>query len=110
MEITKEQFCDHIKRMLMVSSDETVKNIAKQIFTGVHINIVGKETFEVTKRREPFAISTSDGHNEDWTYYKDERDARKAFVAMQTDESDIHLYKLTDENEYEVIDSFWDGD
>lgn len=57
---------------------------------------------------KPFAISTSDGHDEDWTYYDSERDAYDTFIYMQGYESDIHLFKLTLNNEYEVIDSWFD--
>ena len=54
----------------------------------------------------PYAISTSDGHDEVWTYYKSELEAQETFIYMQGYEDDIHLYKLTKTSEYEVIDSF----
>lgn len=60
--------------------------------------------------RPPFAISTSDGHDEDWTYYKSELEAHETFIYMQGYESDIHLYELNENGEYEVIDSWWDGE
>ncbi len=59
-----------------------------------------------------YAISTSDGHDEDWSYYDSEEDARNEFERMKEYESDIHLYEYGhiggDEYNYEVIDSFWD--
>jgi hypothetical protein len=58
----------------------------------------------------PYAISTSDGHDEDWTYYASELEAHETFIYMQGYESDIHLFKLNYNFEYEVIDSWWDGD
>ena len=57
-----------------------------------------------------FAISTSDGHDEDWTFYESELEAHETFIYMQGYEDDIHLYKYSKEYGYEVIDSFWDGD
>lgn len=59
--------------------------------------------------RPPYAISTSDGHDEEVTFYQSELEAREKFIYMQDYESDIHLFKLNENNEYEVIDSFWDG-
>lgn len=58
----------------------------------------------------PYAISTSDGHNEEWEYYKSEWDAKERFEYMKSWESDIHLFELNENGEYEVIDSWWDGD
>lgn len=60
--------------------------------------------------RPPYAISTSDGHDEDWTFYQSELEAHETFIYMQGYESDIHLFKLNHNFEYEVIDSWWDGD
>ena len=57
-----------------------------------------------------YAISTSDGHNVDWTYYDSEKDAHDTFIYMQGYESDIHLYKYSVEYGYEVIDSWSDGE
>lgn len=61
-------------------------------------------------KHTPYAISTSDGHNEDWTYYESELEAHETFIYMQGYEDDIHLYKLNSNDEYEVIDSFWVGE
>lgn len=58
---------------------------------------------------KPYAISTSDGHDEDWTYYDSELEAHETFEYMKSYETDIHLYKLNDD-EYEVIDSWWIDD
>ena len=58
----------------------------------------------------PYAISTSDGHDEEWTYYDSEWDAKERFEYMKSWESDIHLYKYSVEYGYEVIDSWWDGE
>ena len=54
----------------------------------------------------PFAISTSDGHDEDWTYYSEECVAKDAFEKMKANENDIHLYKYHMDFGYEVIDSW----
>lgn len=59
---------------------------------------------------KPYAISTSDGHEEFWTYYDSEKEAKEAFEKMKEHESDIHLYVYNSDFEYEVIDSFWDED
>jgi hypothetical protein len=70
-----------------------------------------------TKFDEPtvykdYAISVSDGHDEDWEYYDSEKEVYERFEYMKEYEDDIHLYKLVknEEWEYEVIDSFWDGE
>jgi len=57
---------------------------------------------------KPYGISTSDGHDEEWTYYDSEVEAHETFIYMQGYETDIHLFKLTDKYEYEVIDSWSD--
>jgi hypothetical protein len=57
---------------------------------------------------QPYAISTSDGHDEDWTYYDSEREVYERFEYMKEYETDVHLFKLTLNNEYEVIDSWYD--
>ena len=66
--------------------------------------------FELVPVYEPYAISTSDGHDEDWSYYPNKREYRKAFNKLKKTEDDIHGYKLTKNDEYEVIDSYWIGD
>lgn len=55
---------------------------------------------------KPFAITTSDGHDETWEYYDSELEAHETFIYMQGYETDIHLYKLNKNMEYEVIDSW----
>jgi DNA-directed RNA polymerase subunit RPC12/RpoP len=60
--------------------------------------------------RPPYAISTSDRHDEDWTFYQSELEAHETFIYMQGYESDIHLYKFSSEFGYEVIDSWCDGE
>jgi hypothetical protein len=58
-------------------------------------------------QRTRYAISTSDGHDEFWEYINNKNLANKRFKELQITEIDIHLYKLNDTNEYEVIDSFY---
>lgn len=59
------------------------------------------------KFRKPFAIKTSDGHDDNWTYYDSELEAHDTFIYMQGYEDNIHLYQLNkDTKEYEVIDSW----
>jgi|TARA_R110000824_G_scaffold106610_2_gene251948 hypothetical protein len=53
-----------------------------------------------------YAISTSDGHDVEWTYYDSEVDAHETFIYMQGYETDIHLYKYSVEFGYEVIESW----
>lgn len=55
-----------------------------------------------------YAISTSNGHDVDWTYYDSELEAHETFIYMQGYESDIHLYKYSVEYGYEVIESWCD--
>lgn len=54
----------------------------------------------------PWAISTSDGHEEDWTYYGSKEIAESTFEKLKEVENDIHLYKYNMDLGYEVIDSF----
>ena len=58
-------------------------------------------------QRTRYAISTSDGHDEEWEYINNKKILYKRFKELKITESDIHLYKLNDNNEYEVIDSYW---
>ena len=53
----------------------------------------------------PFAITTSDGHDEDWSYYKNKEDAEENFNKLKEIEDDIHLYEYNMALGYEVIDS-----
>lgn len=62
--------------------------------------------YTMKTKNKQFAISTSDGHDEQWTYYISELEAHETFIYMQGYETDIHLYQLIN-NEYAVIDSFW---
>lgn len=57
-----------------------------------------------------YAISISDGRSEDWYYYRLEEDYKRAFNEFKESESDIHGHILNDNDEYEVIDSYWDGE
>lgn len=56
----------------------------------------------------PFAISTSDGHDEDWEFFPLEEKATERFEFLKKFENDMHLYKYNKEYGYEVIDSFSD--
>jgi hypothetical protein len=58
----------------------------------------------------PYAISTSDGHDEDWEYFPNEQKATSRFEDLKHNETDIHLYEYKSGLGYEVIDSFWIGD
>jgi hypothetical protein len=57
----------------------------------------------------PFAISTSDGHSEDWTFCKTKEEADKLFEESKVT-GDVHYYEYNKDFGYEVIDSFWDGE
>ena len=54
----------------------------------------------------PYAISTSDGHDEEWSYFVNKQNAYDEFEKLKSIESDIHLFELTQNNEYEVLDSY----
>jgi len=53
-----------------------------------------------------FALSTSDGHDEDWEFFETEAEALTRFESLKGYEDDIHLYKYSAEYGYEVIDSY----
>lgn len=58
-----------------------------------------------------YAISTSDGHDEYWYYYDNIEEYQIGFKELKNyGEDDIHGYVLNDNEEYEVIDYYWDGD
>ena len=57
----------------------------------------------------PYALSTSDGHDEDWEYFPTELEAKNRFETLKHYETDIHLYEYTKLG-YEVIDGFWLGE
>ena len=57
-----------------------------------------------------YAISTTDGHDIEWEYWDSKVEVYERFEHMKSYETDIHLYELTDRNEYEVIDSWWIDD
>ena len=56
-----------------------------------------------------YAISTSDGHDEDWTFCKTKDEADKLFEASK-ECGDVHYFEYNKEFGYEVIDSYWDGE
>ena len=58
---------------------------------------------------EKYAISISDGHDEEWYFYETKEEYLAKFDAFKEVESDIHGYILNSNNEYEVINSYWDG-
>lgn len=57
-----------------------------------------------------YAISISDGHYEEWFFYKTFEDYSIGFETFKKNEDDIHGYTLNSDNEYEVINSYWVGD
>lgn len=65
------------------------------------------------EKLKPFAISVSDGHNEDWYYFDNETDCLTEFEKLKEVEDDIHVYKLVINHgveEYEVFESYWIGE
>jgi hypothetical protein len=57
---------------------------------------------------KPFAISISDGHEEDWQYFEDKESCLETFEKMKGFYDDIHVYEYIMEMEqYEVFLSFW---
>ncbi len=62
-------------------------------------------------KKFPFSISISDGHNEDYEYFKTEVSARMRFETLKETETDMHLLEFNpniDEGVYEVIDGYLD--
>ncbi len=53
-----------------------------------------------------YAIRTSDGHDEDWSYYSSKKSVMEAFESMKELDLDIHVYEYNKELGYEVIDSY----
>jgi hypothetical protein len=58
---------------------------------------------------EKYAITISDGHNEDWFYYNTKEEYDNAFKVFTDSEDDMHGYILNDDNEYEVIESYYNN-
>ena len=56
----------------------------------------------------PYAIDSSDGHSEDWSFFATEKEARKTFEEMKKVCFDMHLRKYDSDYGYDVIDSYWD--
>lgn len=65
-----------------------------------------EEQGQVNECYGSYAISTTDGHDIDWTYYDSELEAHECFIYMQGWHDDIHLYEYSEEFGYEVIKSF----
>ena len=57
-----------------------------------------------------YAISISDGHNEDWEYFNTKKETYKTFNFLKKVEDDIHVFEYNKKYGYEVIDSYWIGD
>jgi hypothetical protein len=70
-------------------------------------NSTGEKIVEHWEDKLKYAISVSDGHDDDWYYYKNKDDYRLSFEAFveHNKDIDIHGYVLNSNNEYEVIDS-----
>ena len=64
---------------------------------------------EVKEFYGQYAISTSDGHDEDWTFCKTKDEADKLFEESK-ECGDVRYFEFSSEFGYEVIDSFWDGE
>jgi len=54
----------------------------------------------------PFALSFSDGHEEDWEYFKTHIEAKQRFEECKLPQNDIHFYEYNMDFGYEVIDSY----
>jgi len=53
----------------------------------------------------PFAISVSDGHEEEWSYFPNKEDGEVYFKTCVSNDEDVHFYEYNKEYGYEVIDS-----
>jgi hypothetical protein len=56
-----------------------------------------------------YAITISNGYDQDWEYFDTKEDADIAFEESKRS-GDVHYYEYNKELGYEVIDSFWVGD
>jgi hypothetical protein len=57
-----------------------------------------------------YAISTTDGHDIEWTFYKTREECYTSFELLKKYEDDIHVYEYKKEYGYEVVDGYWDGE
>jgi len=82
-------------------SDDWVKFTKKDWLVG-WIEWVEGEFLELLY---PYMLSISDGHDEDQTFYLTKKEVYKEFKLCKKNKEDAHLMGLTDNNEYEIIDS-----
>lgn len=103
----KEEFVTFVKSIFMENEDSGKLDEPKTVQECIDYIQEFCDNFEIVY---PFAISISDGHNEDWTFYNSKEEVEEAFEDFKKFESDIHVYEFSLEYGYEVIDSYWDED
>jgi hypothetical protein len=75
----------------------------------VYASLGDEQQSQVNECYGAYAVSTSDGHDEDWTYADTREEADRIFEESK-ECGDVHLYEYKEKYGYEVIDSFWDGE
>lgn len=112
----KEDFMEYLRQRLksvgLNFSDERIWAFTDEHYDNGYTHIQNYSSFlSTTIPNHPlmkFAISTSDGHDEEWFYFETKEQYLKAFDEFKESESDIHGYELNSNDEYEVIDSYWE--
>lgn len=103
----EEEFITFAKSVFAENEDWVELNEPKTVDECVNYIENYCENFEIIS---PFAISISDGHEEDWYFYDTKEEVEESFENFKKIESDIHVYGLNSDYEYEVINSYWDED
>lgn len=110
----KEDFMDYLRERLKAEglgfSNERIWEYTDEHYDNGYTHPENYSSFLNFPRypKYKFAISTSDGHDEDWFYFETREQYLKAFDEFKKSESDIHGYELNSNDEYEVIDSYWE--
>jgi hypothetical protein len=110
----KEDFMDYLRERLKAEgigfSNERIWEYTDEHYDNGYTHPENYSSFLNFPRypKYKFAISTSDGHDEDWFYFETREQYLKAFDEFKESESDIHGYELNSNDEYQVIDSYWE--
>ena len=110
----KEDFMDYLRERLKAEglgfSNERIWEYTDEHYDNGYTHPQNHSSFLNFPRypKYKFAISTSDGHDEEWFYFETKEQYLKAFDEFKESESDIHGYELNSNDEYEVIDSYWE--
>lgn len=101
---------DRLELINTILENSCLENQAHIFVEGVDGNDVTRivDGVPVEENLLPFAVNLHDGREEYWDFFATEEVARTLFETYRENREDAHLYKLTDNKEYEVIDSTWD--